>query len=167
MEVSTIIASAAVVIALFSLYVSWRYSRRSLYLQAFENVIERWQCDEMMKYRKVVAEEVKWIKDRKKIFPINHPPSEHERFRDAMRNVSHFFDSLGVRVKHKYIDRKLIYPSLGGTIINHWEILGPYILKEREWLKQNEEPWYHQLYFEWLFKDAQKFNPERHLPRID
>jgi hypothetical protein len=84
-----------------------------------------------------------------------------------MRNVSHFFDSLGVCAHQRYVDKQLIYASLAGTIMNHWDILGPYILEERKWLKQYEERSYHQFYFEWLSKDAKKnFNPKRHLPGI-
>jgi len=163
---SILISVATAIILLFALIVSWRYNRRSLYLQTFENVIERWHSAEMMKYRKVVAEEVKQLRNQEIIFPINHPPAFYTQLFNAMRNVSHFFDSLGVRAHHKYVNKKLIYASLGGTIINHWEILGPYILEERKWLKQHEEPSYHQFYFEWLSKDAKKFNPERHLPAI-
>jgi len=163
---STVVGIGAAIVALLALIVSWWYNRRSLYLETFENMIEHWQSAEMMKYRKIVAEEVKRLKEMGEIFPINHPPDYYAEFSDAMRITSHFFDSLGVRVYHKYTDRKLVYGSLGGTITNHWEILEPYIVEERNWLKQHGERSYHQTYFEWLSKDAKKFNPERHLPPI-
>ncbi|MFX0204063.1 MAG: hypothetical protein ACFFCW_48815, partial [Candidatus Hodarchaeota archaeon] len=79
---SILISAFTAIILLLALYVSWRYNRRSLYLQTFENVTERWHSAEMVKYRKVVAEEVKQLKIQEIIFPINHPPALYTKLSD-------------------------------------------------------------------------------------
>lgn len=165
-EIDTLVSIIALIFAIIAIVVSWWYNRRSLYIQTFKNIIEQWHSKEFTEYRKVLAEDIKKLSEKQIIFPINHPPEEYNNYKIAMRSISHFFDALGARAYHKYVDKKMIYVYFGGTIINHWKILESYIRQEKEWLKEHNQPSYHQYYFHWLYQEVVKFKPESHLPKI-
>ncbi|MFF0206209.1 hypothetical protein [Streptomyces sp. NPDC005017] len=49
-----------------------------------------------------------------------------------VRRVSLFYDDVGKLVAHGVVDERLIVGSYGPNIINMWEVLAPYIYRERE-----------------------------------
>ncbi|MEV0178429.1 hypothetical protein AB0I54_03850 [Streptomyces sp. NPDC050625] len=49
-----------------------------------------------------------------------------------VRRVSLFYDDVGKLVAHGVVDERLIIGSYGPNIINMWNVLAPYIYRERE-----------------------------------
>ncbi|MFI7410296.1 hypothetical protein ACIBU0_16700 [Streptomyces sp. NPDC049627] len=49
-----------------------------------------------------------------------------------VRRVSLFYDDVGKLVAHGIVDERLIIGSYGPNILNMWEVLAPYIYRERE-----------------------------------
>ncbi|MFF4550416.1 hypothetical protein [Streptomyces sp. NPDC001435] len=49
-----------------------------------------------------------------------------------IRRVSLFYDDVGKLVAHGVVDERLIIGSYGPNILNMWDVLAPYIYRERE-----------------------------------
>jgi len=72
--------------------------------------------------------------------------------KESAKNVSHFFDHLGVLVAHNLVNKEAIFGWLGGSIERNWILLAPYIDAERK-IRENDN---YQKYFEILYETALK-----------
>jgi len=67
----------------------------------------------------------------------DHENRELERSYDQyvipMRRMTNFFEGLGVRWNHRYVDRTMVRDFIGHSVIRYWDILEPFITAEREW----------------------------------
>lgn len=64
-----------------------------------------------------------------------------------VKHVSHFYDHIGLVIAHKIVSEKLLTSFMGESAKITWDILEPFILKERELFgpKTNGE---YQMFFE-------------------
>lgn len=64
---------------------------------------------------------------REQLLQIGPTPDEYF----PVRTVSNFFESFGVFVKRKIIDRDIACDTWGQVVLNNWNVLSPFILNRR------------------------------------
>lgn len=89
-----------------------------------------------------------------------------EEKRQLVRDLAWYYDNLGVLIHHKIVDLEPVSGYLGGSVLDVWSKLGPFIVGEREKrrLAGTAEPDRWQVYFETLHAAIEKTPPEKVLP---
>ncbi|MGW7208845.1 DUF4760 domain-containing protein [Streptomyces sp. NPDC054837] len=133
MGLSLALNLVAVLVAVTALATSMAVSRRQLRLAQNSNVlpivIQLFRETREPEFSKAIE----YISTR---LAAEHPsdqgyralPSEVKR---DIRRVSLFYDDVGKLVAHGVVEESLIIGSYGLNIVNMWDVLAPYIYKER------------------------------------
>jgi|SRR5208282_4954863 len=138
-----VIASAALVAALFAIYQSY-VLRKTVHLQAVLELLRQYTVD-FWDERNIVTFELpgkieKILKDN----PGTNFSTLPQKYRNAVRRVSFFFDLLGFLVHHGFLDETIIASFIGGAAIVQFRTLKPLIDNERKLRSDGR----FQMYFE-------------------
>lgn len=124
---------------------SLKYSRRNLDSLAFLDIYKEWMSQELIEARTYVTENLqndypnpeKDANDGYKDLQYGYRDLKENEW--TVRKLSYFFDKLGLMVATDLIDSNLIISFWGTRICQTYEILEPYILKEKELRKEESK----------------------------
>ncbi len=158
---------AALVISFLALavsgYFAWQAVKLSRQANASRVLIDLFtehRSERLAKARHFVHNELRPYDPRDGLDAL--PPDK----RALVQDLAWYYDNLGVLVHHKVVDIKPISGYLGGSVLDVWPKLKPFIDAEREKRRVagTAHPGRWQIYFEILHQRVQKQPPEKVLP---
>lgn len=155
---------AAVVVSVLALCVSGTISLRALRISRHQNetriLIELFtehRSPHLAAARVYVHEQLRQFNPAEGLEAI---PADK---RDMVRDLAWFYDNLGVLVHHDVVDLAPISGYLGGSVLDVWPKMRPFVLAEREKrrIAGTTDPTRWQAYFEMLHDRISKLPPEQ------
>ena len=134
---SAFIAIIAVLIARGQFKMAQKYNQ----LNAFMHLMEEYRSENFRK-RRLLAKKLE-----RKDFEVFS-----KKDKDEIRQLSHFFDNLGILVWNKMISKQIVEDFIGENIRQYWMLISPSIYKIRNYNKnEGVEPFpRYQTHFEFL-----------------
>ncbi|MFD6104114.1 hypothetical protein ACFWFQ_15770 [Nocardia salmonicida] len=155
---------AAVIVSVLALCVSGTISLRALRISRHQNET-RILIDLFTEHRSPhLAEARVFVHDQLRLF---NPAQGFEAIppdkRNMVRDLGWFYDNLGVLVHHDVVDLAPISGYLGGSVLDIWPKMKPFVLAEREKrrIAGTTDPTRWQAYFEMLHDRISKHPPEQ------
>jgi hypothetical protein len=160
MAIATILmAFAALVVAILSAWNALREARIGNALPGALDFLGQYREGELIANREFVARHLPdWDPQEYGISNLPH------YVQYTVTPASHYLDHLGVLVEHGLVDARMVAGSMGDSIIRQWNVLEPYIERERELragaaLRECRKPEDYQWYFEKLAKRMREIGP--------
>lgn len=99
-----------------------RLSRHANSVPVLIGMLQEWRSPEFASHRDYIAHELPPVAIA--LTKLPEPALSHAR------PVAHFFDNLGVLVRHNVIDEAVVLSYLGRAVVFYWERLRPFIEAE-------------------------------------
>ncbi|MFF3453672.1 hypothetical protein ACFYXH_04930 [Streptomyces sp. NPDC002730] len=134
MSLSLALNLLAVLVAAAALATSLAMSRRQLRLAQNSNVLPI----VIQLFRETrepdFSQAIEYVARR---LATEHPPDNGYRYlpdeaKRPIRRISLFYDDVGKLVAHGVVDEQIVIGSYGWNIVAMWDVLAPYIYRERE-----------------------------------